>query len=50
MAEELGAEVQRMDARIIAFDYNEIPRAQEYVAFFDDLPFLDPARHANALR
>ena len=50
MAEELGAEVQGMNARIIAFDYNEILGAQEHVAFFDDLPFLHPARHANALR
>ena len=38
-----------MNARIIAFDHNEILRAQEYVVFFDDLPFLHPARHANAL-
>jgi hypothetical protein len=50
MAEELWAEVKRMNARIIAFDHNEILRAQEYVVFFDDLPFLHPPCNANALR
>ena len=37
VAEELGTEVKCMNAGIIAFDYNEILRAQEHVVFLDDL-------------
>ena len=50
VAEELGTEVKCMNAGIIAFDYNEIFRAQEHVVFLDDLLFLHPACHTNALR
>ena len=50
VAEELGTEVKCMNPGIIAFDYNEILRAQEHVVFLDDLLFLHPACHTNALR
>jgi hypothetical protein len=49
VAEKLGTEVKRMNTGIIAFDHNKIPRAQEDVAFLDDLLFLHPSRHAKAL-
>jgi hypothetical protein len=33
VAEELGTEIKRMNARIVAFDDNEILRRQEHTAF-----------------
>jgi hypothetical protein len=33
VAEELGTEIKRMNARIVAFDDNEILRGQEHTAF-----------------
>jgi hypothetical protein len=48
MAEELGAEVKRMNARIIALDHKEILRAQEYAVFLTI--FLSCIQRATRMR
>jgi hypothetical protein len=50
ISEELWAEVNCVNARIIAFDHHEMLCAREHVGFLEDILFLHTACDADALR